>query len=226
MNMKNLLAAINLIRSLEPDQLRSQSIVENLIRVVGIVQWGNLGDDDKWKNKSPETPGIYQTPGQLAPALVYLSQFKITSYAEIGMFHGANFVFVAEYLRRFNPRIECLGIDPTDYIHPEIEELIAREGWMAYEKKTSDDFKGKPFDLVFIDGDHTNGWPARDWNNLGKPAGICMIHDIQEPTCPECIELWESVKNTKGKIAVEFTANCAAVPQQGNGIIHDRRFKP
>jgi hypothetical protein len=200
-------------------------IVENLIRVVGIVQWGNLGDDDKWKNQSPDIPGIYQTPGQLAPALVYLSRFNLNLYAEVGVFHGANFVFVSEYLRRFNPGVRCLGIDPTDYPHPEIRELIASEGWMSYEKKTSDDFKGRRFDLVFIDGDHENGWPARDWQNLGKAAGICMIHDIQEPSCPECIELWNSVKNTKGKLAVEFTDNAAAVSQQGTGILHDRGLK-
>lgn len=228
MNNKNIIAVQNLLRCLDIESLRNPEAVENLIRAFGLVQWGTsvFGEDEAWKNASPEMAGIYQTPGQLAPALVYLSAFKINSYLEVGVFQGGTFLFVSEYLRRFNPGIKCFGLDPTGYLNPEVAEIIEREPWMNFIPETSEALKSKKYDLVFIDGDHENGWPLWDWENLGEPAAICMIHDIQEPSCPACIELWRTLKKTKGKTIVEFIGHLAAAPLQGIGILHDRGARP
>jgi hypothetical protein len=224
MNNKNIIAVQSLLRCIDIASLRNPEVVENLVRAFGLVRWGGfvLGKDDLWQNAAPEMAGLYQTPGQLAPALVYLSAFKIKSYLEVGVFQGGTFLFISEYLKRFNPGIRCDGLDPTGYLNSEIAEIIKREPWMNFIPETSDVLKGKRYDLVFIDGDHTNGWPLRDWENLGESAAICMIHDIQEQSCPDCIELWDTVKNTKGKTVVEFVQHSADAPLQGIGILHDR----
>lgn len=221
MKNKNIIAVQNLIKCLDFGSLRNAEVVANLIRAFGIVQWGPdvFGGDEIFKNRFGDMAGIYQTPNQIAKALVYLSEFEINSYLEVGVFQGGNFIFVSEYLQRFNPNIQCLGIDPTGYLNDEIGIIIDRESWMSFNKtSTSDDLKGKKFDLVFIDGEHTGEWVRKDWENVGCHAKICMIHDIQETTCPDIIKFWATVKTEK---SIEFLDHTSPVPLQGIGIIHN-----
>jgi hypothetical protein len=220
---KNIITVINLIRLLPLEQLRNPEIVINLIRSFGLVQWGPpvFGDDEAFRNRAVDMAGIYQIPAQLAGALIYLSRFEINSYAEVGVFQGGNFLFVSEYLRRFNPGIKCTGIDPTNYLNPEIAAIISGQEWMNFRPATSEALTGVRFDLVFIDGDHESGWVVRDWNNLGRHAKICMFHDVQETTCPEIIAFWGKLKKTEGKQVVEFLDHTSRIPLQGIGIIHD-----
>jgi hypothetical protein len=132
MKNKNIIVVRNLLRLLDLDSLRNFEIVANLVRAFGIVQWGDpvFGDEEKFKNASVDMAGMYQTPNQIAKALVYLSEFKIESYLEIGVFQGGNFIFVSEYLRRFNPDIKCTGLDPTNFLNPEIHAIIQSEDWL------------------------------------------------------------------------------------------------
>jgi len=224
MKNKNIIVVQSLIRELGEESLRNPDVVADLIRAFGIVQWGPdvFGADEVFKNPAESMAGIYQTPCQLARALVFLSELKIGSYLEVGVFQGGCFLFVSEYLRRFNPKIVCLGIDPTNYLNPEVREIIDVADWMKHASITSDHIAGRKHDLVFIDGDHGNGWPARDWNNVGKHAKVCMLHDIQGPSCPDVVALWEELKKDKKRSWVEFLEHNAPAPLQGIGIIHER----
>lgn len=224
MNNKNIIVVRNLIRTLDMVSLKNPDVVANLVRAFGIVQWGPpaFGEDEKFKNSSADMAGMYQTPDQIAEALIYLSGFEINSYLEIGIFQGGTFLFVSEYLRRFNPGIKCLGIDPTGYLNDEIREIIEKEIWLTFKSVTSDKLIGQEFDLVFIDGEHTAEWAKADWENAGKHAKICMIHDIQEMSCPGVMQVWEEIK---GKRPVTFLAHTSEHPSQGIGIIHKKGEK-
>lgn len=217
MNNKNIIVVQNLIRSLDLASLRNPDVVANLVRAFGIVHWGApvFGNDEPFKNPTPNMAGIYQTPDQIGKALVYLSDFRIESYLEVGVFQGGNFLFVSEYLKRFNPSIRCIGIDPTGYMNSEIMQIIEKEIWISFKSITSDYITGQAFDLVFIDGDHSAEWVMKDWNNVGKQAKICLIHDIQEPSCPDVPAFWKSLKGKKK----EFLDYSGAEPSQGIGII-------
>lgn len=219
MKNKNIIAVRNLLRCLDTKSLRNSEVIANLVRAFGIVQWGPnvFGEDEMFKNPTVDMAGIYQTPDQIAKALVYLSEFEINSYLEIGIFQGGNFIFVSEYLRRFNPDIECLGIDPTQYLNDEVRAVIETEMFLTFKSITSDHLAGKEFDLVFIDGEHTGGWVKRDYENVGKFAKICMFHDVQESSCPEVIQFWESIKDKKSVMFLDCISN---QPTQGIGIIH------
>ena len=46
--------------------------------------------------------GLWQLPNQLAPALLYINQFTIRSYVEVGCVGGGTFMFITEFLRRTN----------------------------------------------------------------------------------------------------------------------------
>lgn len=208
----------NLIQCLDLKSLRNPEVVANLIRAFGIVQWGPpvFGDEEVFKNSHEDMAGIYQTPTQLAPALVHLSKFKINSYLEIGVFQGGNFLFVSEYLRRFNPEIMCTAVDPTNFLNPEIQTIIENEPFLNFISGTSYDLAGKEFDLVFIDGDHSTEWIEADFDNVGKYATNCVFHDIQETSCPDVITYWNKVKTSMSQ---EFLIHTSKSPLQGIGIL-------
>lgn len=216
---KNIEVVQDLLRYLNFRELRKPEVIASLVRAFGIVQWGPavFGDDEKFKNPVKEMAGIYQTPDQIARALVYLSDFQINSYLEIGVFQGGNFLFTSEYLRQFNPEIVCMALDPTSYLNPQIRDIITASEWMHYLQGTSNDVAGRKYDLVMIDGDHSKAWITKDYENVGKYAKICMIHDIQEVSCPAVSDFWRSLK--KGRDHVEFLNHTSPQPLQGIGII-------
>ncbi len=224
MKNKNIIAVQNLLRCLNLDDLKNPEVVANLVRAFGIVQWGPdvFGEDEKFKNPLVDMAGIYQTPDQIGKALIYLSDFEINSYCEIGTFQGGNFLFVSEYLRRFNPEIKCLTIDPTNYLNEEIKEIINQEEYLKFQSASSEEICGQKFDLCFLDGDHSAEWIKKDWENLGRYAKICMIHDIQEVSCPGVVEFWEMIK---GKNPITFLDYTSEQPLQGIGIIHNIKMK-
>lgn len=226
MKNKNIVVVQNLIRCLTVEDLRNPEVVSNLVRAFGLVCWGPdvFGEDEKFKNQITEMAGIYQTPDQIGKALVFLSDFKINSYLEIGVFQGGNFLFVSEYLRRFNPEIKCLGIDPTSYLNPEIREITELSDWLRIASVTSDKLSGRKYDLVFIDGDHSADWVKRDYESVGKHAKFCMIHDIQEAACPDVMAFWASLKGRSKMKIVEFLDTPTGGPIQGIGIIHNEKL--
>jgi hypothetical protein len=218
---KNVEVVRSLIQNLSVEDLAKPQVVADLIRAFGIVQWGPavFGDEERFKNQFTEMAGIYQTPPQMAAALVYLSKFKIETYCEIGVFQGGNFIFVTEYLKRFNPELQGVALDPTDFLNPQIKQIIDTEPHLSFLANTSKRIEGWKFDLCMIDGDHSEFWVNEDWNNLGKFAKICMIHDINENSCPAVRMFWNSIK--KGQWA-EFVS---PLPLQGIGIIVNEEKK-
>lgn len=227
MKNKNIIAVTNLIRCLDLESLRNPEVVANLVRAFGLVQWGTdaFGDDNIYKNTSVDQAGIYQTPMQIAEALVYVSGFKINSFLEVGVFQGGNFLFCSEYLRRFNPGIQCLGVDPSNYLNPEIKTIIDQEIFVSFKSMTSDKLAGRSFDLVMLDGDHTATGVKKDWENVGKTAKICMLHDIQGPICPDVVAFWKALKEANPDSTIKECLKWTGKPTQGIGIIHNEEKK-
>jgi len=220
---KNIIAVQNLIRCLSLDDLNNPEVVANLVRAFGIMYWPSASGPEVAFIEQ-QGAGIGQTPDQIAKALVYLSQFKINSFCEIGVMQGGNFLFVSEYLRRFNPDIHCTGIDPTNYLDSEIRTIIEQEDWLTFKSCTSDEIAGTEFDLVFIDGDHTVPWLVKDWRNVGRIAKVCAFHDLQEPTCPDVGMVWAALQEGKRKVKIEFLDDPSGYNIHGIGIIHEREI--
>ena len=51
-----------------------------------------------------------------------------------------------------------------------------------------------PFDLVLIDGDHSEEGCRRDFENLKHHARILVFHDIVSSPVPGVGKVWEEVK--------------------------------
>lgn len=224
MKNKNIIAVQNLIRCLDIESLKNSDVVANLVRAFGIMPWVHPGMPLSGPEVIFINPGdmaaIGQTPDQIAKALVYLSAFTINSFCEIGVYTGGNLLFVSEYLRRFNPNIQCMGIDPTGYLNPEIREIIELSDWLRFASVTSEQIAGRKFDLVFIDAEHTTTWLTKDYENVGKHAKFCAFHDLQDPLWPDVAAFWEGLKEISKKERVEFLDDPSGCKTHGIGLIY------
>lgn len=73
-----------------------------------------------------------------------------------------------------------------------------------------------PYDLVFIDGDHTYDGVKADWENYGPLARLVAFHDIAH-TESEVSKLWAEIKQSGYE-----TTECVA-SQFGMGIVLMKR---
>jgi hypothetical protein len=222
---RNIKPVLNILRTLDVASLKNYEVVANLVRLFGLMPWvlpgmGLQGPEVEYVNPT-YVAAIGQTPNQIAKALVYLGDYKINSYCEIGLYYAGTFLFVSEYLRRFNPEIKCLGVDPNNHVSPEIREMVELSDWMRFATVTSEQIVGRKYDLVFIDGEHTAPWPGKDWDNVGKYSDICMFHDIQDELWPDAGALWRTLKGKK----VEFLDTWEDRATHGIGLIHVREVK-
>lgn len=159
--------------------------------------------------------GVWQFPDELADFLIYLRDKKIKSFLNIGTYNGVTFNFMADYLNLFNS-VKCVSIDP--YHSPQIK----KNGY-EYLNKSSDDYIGQNFDLVFIDGDHSYEGVKKDYENVGKYAKYCAFHDVDDDFIRNDTKLnggvcrfWQEVK---GKNSLVFNTDKKTIPIMGIGLI-------
>ncbi len=197
---------------------------ETIIRNFGLVKDsspGIFGVDAKYMVPDFKDLAVFQTPHQLARLLYWLKDKKINSYCEIGVFRGGNFLIMSAFLKHKNPKVRLTCVDPNpdedySFIHPDARPYVEP----YFIKGTSDDVKGKKFDLVFIDGYHTQEWLNKDYNNIGKLAKYCAIHDIVGNICPEVVRYWQELKATTQKQVIEFIGGYESTPCQGIGVLY------
>lgn len=170
------------------------------------------GEWNKYMIYNRKEEAMFQTPKQISDAILELLKHDINTYAEIGIFKGGSHLLISNILKLKNPKLESIGIDIQDkHMTEDIKKYI------NLHIGTSEDYKGKKYDLVFIDGDHSYEGLATDYENLGQYANIVMFHDINDSTCPGVVKFWNEIK--EGKEYKEFTYQTNNQPIQGIGII-------
>lgn len=142
---------------------------------------------------------FWQYPVQLAPYLLHLASLAPRSYLEIGVRHGGTFVLTAEFLTRVSGLERAVAVDlgspPSilGYVStdprrtflqvnsraPEFAEFLRREG---------------PFDVVFIDGDHSPEGVRHDIETIAPHARILVLHDIASDAYPGPGEAWRHLR--------------------------------
>ncbi len=176
---RKLLETLRQIGSHPLEDLRNPDRIAVFARAAGLNfdLRASYGSDNAFMNWGSD--GLWQNPLQFGRCLAELSNHKVASFIEIGTSKGWTGSFMAAYLRRFNPELRSVTVDPVPqfYLYPRVRRILDLE----YARgKTSDDFKGQTFDLAFIDGDHSLKWVRKDYENVGRSAKIAMFHDIND----------------------------------------------
>jgi cephalosporin hydroxylase len=198
------LSRVDLIRNASLDRLTDASYLEHELLP-------RLGLNDEMLHLVPRSLHPYtgqgllhwQHPNQFSKYLVELSNHRIESYLEIGVRHGGTFVITIEYLSRFHPLREAVGVDlgrsPTLQSYassrPGVRVMQADshgEEFAAYVELQ------EPFDLALIDGDHEEAGCRADFELLRERARILVLHDIVSEPVPGVGKVWREGKASYG----------------------------
>lgn len=118
----------------------------------------------------------------------WVGQQNVRSYLEIGSKYGASLWRVAHRMPKAS-RVVSVDIPSNDTSGPMLEDCIARLKKLGYDAHLipHDSTSGVaiamvnslgPFDLCYIDGDHTLAGVTADWENYGPMAKVVAFHDI------------------------------------------------
>ena len=173
------IAGIQRIQKASPAELLSADWLLEVIRGVGLVPIpdAEITYEGETDHLNSSQQGLIQLPREFARWLLLLAENRPATYLEIGTFNGATASIAAAYLQRFNPAFTATTIDvwPAFVFHREVRDLIPLRYVVG---KTSFDFASEIFDAVFIDGDHSFEWAWADFQNVGRTAKICGLHDV------------------------------------------------
>ncbi len=123
--------------------------------------------------------GIMQVVDEFAKYCNFIGTLNIRSAIEVGVFRGRTSYFICALLARNNPELTYTMVDIYDNLDAfeKFQKLLP-----MLEKRipsTSADYKGKAFDFVFIDADHSYDGSIEDYYNVGQYAKkLVCFHDI------------------------------------------------
>ncbi len=139
--------------------------------------------------------GALQVPTEIVDCLIRIIPLNIKSAVEIGVYRGGLSYFLAAVLQRICPDFKLTMIDPWDSLLG-YEEFSKRLNLINVIPSTSDNFIGKSFDFVFIDGDHMFEGAMKDFYNLGRYAKKAIaFHDIHDHTPGTgTVRAWNEIK--------------------------------
>ena len=209
------LSRIHSIQSSNPKELLDLTYVENLIVQSGFNN-ENLYEQPIIVKENTGGIFIWQYPNQFSKYLLFISQFKIHSYLEIGCRWGGTFIFTTEYLKAFNNPFEAFAVDVID--SPVVEYCDSNQGahFLKFDS-VSVSFKeyimNRRFDLIFIDGDHSYEGVKNDYENCKGKGKIYVFHDIVNDECPGVKRFWSELKETEKSLYdfYEFTDQYAEI---------------
>ncbi len=138
-----------------------------------------------------------QFPNQFGPYLAALTRLNVRSYLEIGVAYGGSFAVTVDLLRRFGlRRALAVDLDPSRLWlyaaqRPGVTLVSVNSHTPAFRDLLRDH---GPFDLVFIDGDHSEAAVRADFAAVRPHARLIAFHDIVELNFSDVRKVWNEVR--------------------------------
>lgn len=148
-----------------------------------------------------------QQDDELRALLELIKEEKVSRYLEIGLYRGTTFHAVAEVLP---PDSNLVGIDlpgdvedgpyQIDLACSSIRNSLDQKPVVIWGNSHNKDTKAAarswgPYDMVFIDGDHTYDGTWQDWYDYGINCRIVVFHDIVSRHWSQgCAKVWRELK--------------------------------
>lgn len=208
------LAPLELLRGAPRERLRDADFLEHELLP-------KLGLNDELLHQFPPSLFPYtgkglrhwQYPNQFSKYLVEISKLGVQSYLEIGTRHGGTFVLTVEYLSRFTPVGRAVGIDlsvPSPALRrwandrPGVTILQGDSQGRSFRRLVRE---SDPFDLVLIDGDHSEEGCRADYALVADRSQALVFHDIVSEPTPGVRVVWDDLKETRRDsfVIYEFT---------------------
>jgi len=166
----------------------------------------------------------WQSPAQFSKYLVHLAGLKISSYLEIGVSHGGTLIITTEYLARFSGDLVCSGIDielqRIVQTYQEENSRISLHQLSTRSPEAGRLVSSRLWDLVLIDGDHTEEGCQFDYDLVKNNARHIAFHDITHDRKPGVGNVWRRITaSTPARYFFEF------VDQYAETIIESRGEK-
>ncbi len=148
-----------------------------------VRRYGMFCFPNKWMHNAANCNffvyGLQQVAEEFAAFCNYISDLKIETAAEIGVYRGRSSFFICAVLARKNKNLTYKMIDLYDRIDDFDEFHALLPQLQKCIPSSSDDYKNESFDFVFIDADHSYDASINDFNNVGQKAKVLTaFHDV------------------------------------------------
>lgn len=177
MDIKRQLHVIQNILNATDEEIRDEVFLLNQIKEYGItaLNWWREIDDSYYYTAN----GMIQTPWEFAHFCKMISDYKISTAIEVGVYRGRSSYFICAILYRKNKNLIYDMVDVADYLDEYDEFARILPCLRKNIPNTSFDFKGKSYDFVFIDADHSYDASMQDYMNVGRYAKkLLCFHDV------------------------------------------------
>lgn len=141
----------------------------------------------------------WQIESEFLELLRIMHEHRVTSVLEVGCYKGGT----ARGFIELGATVLSIDVNPQPEAVKLTQEMPDKFSILV---GTSDDFHDvlsrHKFDMLFIDGDHTEEWARKDYENLVpyiRPGGLVVFHDIAntelhaKQNC-HVWKVWEAVK--------------------------------
>lgn len=178
-----------------------------------------------------------QNPWEVNETLIFLERYEIKTVVEIGMYQGGSFCCWSRGIASQPDHLIGVTRDEVELLptfrekacrgrhyEPDVDLVFGLSQTPETVAQVHRLLDGAPIDFLFIDGGHSFGEVALDWQiyaPMVRPGGVVAIHDVN-PGAQDILRFWESeIKMSHRSVLIADAANRdpdSGLPWGGLGI--------